>query len=326
MANYRDRPLSANGERVLADRVAQENGRPVERDPNGGAPMNKIKGFYEEPYSSLDYSKLRQKGVRHKEAVAEAQRLKREKIILGPGGKQMSDDNPSARAKAFRDQVNNKAAGQGLPVGAGQNPAPNGLSGEGNDVPLSDTTGGYANTPDQQDPFKNVKPAGAPAAPPDVQPVDSSTMRQPMGRVGMSDARGALDAAGNPASDSNPAAGTPAELRQMARDAAMGRTVNTVGTTGLTPSATGGRPTQAPDFRRMITSKYGTGTNVAREPGQGPATTKDLMGRTVPLGQYLADQKAVQATKYDPDAAQAGEDYFKPSAPANMRAKARRVA
>jgi hypothetical protein len=107
----------------------------------------------------------------------------------------------------------------------------------------------------------------------------------------------------------------------MARDAAMGRTVNTVGTTGLTPSATGGRPTQAPDYRRMITSKYGTGTNVAREPGQGPATTRDLMGRTVPLGQYLREQKAVQATKYGPDAAQPGEDYFKPSAPASMRAK-----
>lgn len=181
--------------------------------------------------------------------------------------------------------------------GAGQDTAPDGLSGEGQDVSLS-PTGGYVNTPDQQDPFRNVKPAAAPAPAAAVQPVDPSTVRQPVGRVGNSDARGALDAAGNPASESNPAAGTPAEFRQMARDAAMGRTVNTVGTTGGVGKVFADTaPAQAGNYRRMITSKYGTGTNVAREPGQGPATTKDLMGRTVPLGQYLREQKEVQRTK-----------------------------
>lgn len=137
---------------------------------------------------------------------------------------------------------------------------------------------------------------------PAASAVDPSTVRQPF--VGKLDEN----------SD------TPAKLRQMVSDAAMGRATNTSGTPGLTrpssipvagdPFKTGfrpmgqnnpfgpaDRPMQAADFRRTITSKYGTGTNETRQPGQGPATTQDLVGRRVGLQDWLADQKAVQATK-----------------------------
>lgn len=130
--------------------------------------------------------------------------------------------------------------------------------------------------------------------------VDPSTVRQPfVGRL-----------------DEN--SDTPAKFRQMVADA--GRTTNTTGATGLTrptsipvandPFNTGfkpmgqnnpfgpqDRPMQAADFRRTIADKYGTGTNETRQPGQGPATMIDSLGRRVSMQDYLRDQKAVQATK-----------------------------
>jgi len=130
----------------------------------------------------------------------------------------------------------------------------------------------------------------------------------------VSDGMGARDAAGNPASSYNPAVGTPAEFRQMAADAQVGRTVTTAGATGLNPSTTGGRPMQAGDFRRSISSKYGTGSNVTRQPGQAPGgTMRDIAGRTVPMRQGLQDQSAVQATKFGPGAQQAGQGFFNPA-------------
>jgi hypothetical protein len=106
------------------------------------------------------------------------------------------------------------------------------------------------------------------------------------------------------------------------RDFATNKSTTTSGTTGLTPSSRGltdmggnpvmdGRPTQAANFRREITSKYGTGSNVTRAPGQGGGTTVDpLTGKTVPLAGALADQSAVQKTK-EPGST-SGDDYFDP--------------
>lgn len=298
--------------------------------PNGGAPMHRITGYHQDPYSGIDYSKLVNAGMRHEEAVAEAQRLHREGKRIDPDGTQRTNDNPSSRARSLREETARRAAGGGnTPV------APNPMSGAGNDIPLS-PTGGYVkptmpngNTPVENDPFGTGhmpmgenNPFSPPPAPAPVAsatpPVDSSTTRQPVGMMPPP-----TDASGNPASDSNPIAGTPAELRQMTRDAATGRTVNTSGTQGIIPSGSPGmRPTQAADFRRSISSKYGTGTNVARTPDQGPGTTTDLMGRTVPMGQFLADQNAVQATKGGPNAEQAGKDFFKPSAPTGAPTRA----
>ena len=63
---------------------------------------------------------------------------------------------------------------------------------------------------------------------------------------------------------------------------------------------------------------YGTATATLTPDGSAPmggrATTTDpLTGKTVPMGQWASDQSAVQATKYGPDAAQAGKEYFNPS-------------
>ncbi len=196
-----------------------------------------------------------------------AMEMKRRGETTGPGGSSIIPDTrlpPRTRS-----------------VGAGQDAAPDGISGEGNDIPLS-PTGGYEDTPDQQDPFKNVQPAGgtppaaaAPAAT-TVQPVDPSTVRQPVGMIDPEN--------------------TPAMRRQMAADAAMGRTVNTMGDTGIDKFA-GTIPIQAGNFRRAIASKYGTGTNVARTADQGPAMTTDLMGRPAQLRQLLRDREEIQRTK-----------------------------
>jgi len=199
-----------------------------------------------------------------------AMEMKRRGETTGPGGNTIVPDT--------RMPPRTRPA-----VGSGQPPAA-GVSGEGTDVPLSDT-GGYVNSPGTEDPFKGVKPAGAapapaaPAAPTAPQPVDPSTVRQP---VGMLDPEN-----------------TPAARRQMASDAAMGRTVSTTGTTGLGvyPTSDPSQQTQqAADYRRMITSKYGTGTNVTRTPGQGPAMTADVMGRPALMRQYLKDRREIQAT------------------------------
>lgn len=107
------------------------------------------------------------------------------------------------------------------------------------------------------------------------------------------------------------------------RDFATGRSVTTSGTTGLspgingpdademTPDTGGGRPMQASNFRREITSKYGTGSNVTRTPGQGGGTMVDpLTGKTVPMKNALAEQSVVQKTKEL--GGTSGDDYFDP--------------
>lgn len=107
------------------------------------------------------------------------------------------------------------------------------------------------------------------------------------------------------------------------RDFATNKSTTTSGTAGLssgingpnademTPDTGGGRPMQASNFRREITSKYGTGSNVTRAPGQGGGTTVDpLTGKSVPTTGALADQSAVQTTK-EPGS-KTGDDYFGP--------------
>lgn len=150
-----------------------------------------------------------------------------------------------------------------------------------------------------------------------VRPVDPSTVRQSNPLLPPP-----KDASGNPASNSNPIAGTPAEFRQMSRDAQTGRTVTTSGATGLSgmndpnademsPGSGGVRPMQAADFRRTISSAYGTGSNVTRQPGQrGGMMTDPLTGRQVPMKQALADQSAVQKTKQMPEG---DEDFYNPA-------------
>ena len=116
--------------------------------------------------------------------------------------------------------------------------------------------------------------------------------------------------------------GPAVEDKAAQRDFATGKSTTTSGTTGLTPSSRGltdmggnpvmdGRPTQASNFRREITSKYGTGSNVSRTPGQGGGTMVDpLTGKTAPMKNALADQSAVQKTK-EPGS-KTGDDYFDP--------------
>lgn len=100
------------------------------------------------------------------------------------------------------------------------------------------------------------------------------------------------------------------------RDFATGKSTTTSGTTGMVKQDGGARPTQAMDFSRTITSKYGGGTNVSRAPGQqGGGTMPDpLTGKMVPMKDALAEQSAVQDTKFGPNAGKAGDGYFDPKA------------
>jgi hypothetical protein len=107
------------------------------------------------------------------------------------------------------------------------------------------------------------------------------------------------------------------------RDFATNKSTTTSGTTGLssgingpdademTPDTGGGRPMQASNFRREITSKYGSGSNVTRTPGQAGGTMTDpLTGKPVSMTGALADQSAVQKTK-EPGS-KTGDDYYDP--------------
>jgi len=106
--------------------------------------------------------------------------------------------------------------------------------------------------------------------------------------------------------------GAAVEDKAAQRDFATGKSTTTTGLTGMDPfTNSGDRPTQASDFRREITSKYGTGSNVTRTPGQGGGTMVDpLTGKSVPTTGALADQSAVQTTK-EPGS-KTGDDYFDP--------------
>jgi len=60
---------------------------------------------------------------------------------------------------------------------------------------------------------------------------------------------------------------------------------------------------------------YGSASATYGGKPTGPGMMPDpLTGKMVPMRQWAADQSAVQATKYGPDAAQAGEDYFNKNA------------
>lgn len=117
--------------------------------------------------------------------------------------------------------------------------------------------------------------------------------------------------------------------KAAARDFATNKSTTTSGTTGMVKQEGGARPTQAMDFSRTITSKYGTGTNVSRAPGQqgGGMMPDPLTGKMVPMKNALAEQSAVQDTKFGPNAGKAGEGYFDPKAiRQSMQQKRGRVA
>lgn len=64
------------------------------------------------------------------------------------------------------------------------------------------------------------------------------------------------------------------------------------------------------------TNPYGTATATfgPRAPGAGGTMTDPLTGQTVPMKSYLAQQTAVQDTKFGANAGKTGEDYFNPKA------------
>jgi len=66
-------------------------------------------------------------------------------------------------------------------------------------------------------------------------------------------------------------------------------------------------------LRATKINPYGTATATFGGPPTTGGTMEDpLTGATVPIKQWTNDQSAVQATKYGPGAAQAGENYFGP--------------
>jgi hypothetical protein len=74
-----------------------------------------------------------------------------------------------------------------------------------------------------------------------------------------------------------------------------------------------------PTMPMVPTSKYGTGSVKYLQPGEArpmATTTDPLTGKKVPLRSFLDDTMAVQATKYGPNAEQAGKDFFNPKSAA----------
>ena len=285
--------------------------------------MKKIKGPKPHaPFSNLDAHEARQMGARDEWGVAPSRQrfqgqtsediaadLHRQGLRVNSRTKELEpDDNVSSRIKNNREATT--AAAHAAHAGNTTNPNP--AAGEGSG-PSTDNNALFGLPPEPPAAGEGSGPSNMPPQARDAagRLTDASNVRQPVAPVG--DGEYAKDSQGNRASDSNPPVGTPAEFRQMSRDAANGRTVKTGGTTGLTPSADGGRPTQASDFRRTITSKYGTGSNVTRQPGQAPGTVTDSMGRTVPAQQWNQDQADVQATKMGPNAKQAGDNFYNPA-------------
>jgi hypothetical protein len=126
--------------------------------------------------------------------------------------------------------------------------------------------------------------------------------------------------------------GAGAEDIRARRDFATGRTVTTSGTPGLTRTvadgpnademAPTGRPVQAANFRREISSKYGSGSNVTRQAGEaaGGEMVNPASGRPTNMSSYLADQDAVTKTKEGTSGFgasrtfdKAGEDFLDPA-------------
>lgn len=108
--------------------------------------------------------------------------------------------------------------------------------------------------------------------------------------------------------------GAGAEDVRARRDFASGRTVDTSGTSGMVKQDNGARPTQAMDFKRSISSAYGTGSNQSTMPRSGGGVMPDpLTGQLIPMNPYLKQQQAVQNTKFGPNSQQAGEDYLNPN-------------
>lgn len=77
-------------------------------------------------------------------------------------------------------------------------------------------------------------------------------------------------------------------------------------------SGQAGSPTSPLRAEKM--NPYGTATAEYSGPSQIGGTMPDPLnpGKTIPMRQWAADQSAVQATKFGPNAGQAGEDYLNP--------------
>lgn len=257
--------------------------------------------------SNLDEFYARQRGARSFEdprfpgqsAPEIAREMNRRGERTGVGGNGIEPDMPmpSRYGPSINDERRGGIPRQGhdVPVNeqGGYGPATprSGFKEEGYDVPVNEK-GGYDKPPSSGDPFS----------------VGPST-RQPIGSEN--------NPYTPPVSQTPPPTrvdqeNSPANFRQMSRDAEMNRSVTRTGPEGNS-RITG------------ISSRYGTGTSTFPEPGQKPmATTTDQMGRTVPMGDYLKDREETQSSRgmapFPPvrDIAGAGD-----LSPAQMREQAR---
>jgi hypothetical protein len=307
------------------------------------------------PYSNVDYSTYLNQGLRHEDAVRAAQKLRREGNRISPDGKIVPDDNVSDRVKRLREEHTRQANGTAREVRHSVKKGPTDQQRgwaqkfqEGQPKESQPTVQDKAGF-NPMSPGADEVPASsaAPKQPPnfsrsalvegakrsgDFDGVRKDYNTKAAGTGMQMDGNGLIKERSKTASGPDGTSdyardkwGAAAEDIRARRDFASGRTVTTSGTTGLSPdpsdpfpntgAANSPPPTQAADFRRTIGSKYGTGSNVSRQPGDpsGGTMPDPLTNKQVPVRQWAADQSAVQATKQGPDTGRAGEDFFKPA-------------
>ena len=262
-------------------------------DANGGAPMNHIYGYgyghgRPDPFNDIDHQKLMNGGLSREAARTEAQQLWRENKTINSRGQIVPKGNFSQR------EINQHAAATAA-AHAGKAEASKGSA--------SDTgKAGASKVGMSEDEIKNAfKGDATPSAPESAPaqglastyPVDPSTVRQPVAPVG--DGEHAKDSQGNRASDSNPPVGTPAEFRQMSRDAANGRSTN--------------RTVEGANIRQTISSKYGGGSSMTPQAipqkAAAPAANPSIAGPPVPA-EGLARARLNDFNNKNPAAGEAG--------------------
>ena len=262
-------------------------------DANGGAPMNHMYGYgyghgRPDPFNDIDHQKLMNQGLSREAAMAEAQQLWRENKTINFRGQIVPKGNFSQRE--IRQHAAATAAAHAGKEGASKGSASDTGKAGASKVGMSDD--------EIKNAFKGDTTPSAPESAPaqglaSTYPVDPSTVRQPVAPVG--DGEYAKDSQGNRASDSNPPVGTPAEFRQMSRDAANGRSTN--------------RTIEGANIRQTISSKYGGGSSMTPQAipqkAAAPAANPSIAGPPVPA-EGPARARLNDFNKKNPAAGEAG--------------------
>ena len=284
-------------------------------------------------FGGLNEHYLRQNYDGSREAIDEAaQEARKSGVLISKDGQRMadtwknrgyssrSDQNPYARPQGpTPDQQRwaDKAAASKLEAGDGQMPEmPDDGSGDGSPAPATKPTRAAANPYfSRAGNIENAKAAGEFDSVRDKYNADSEGSGYRMDENGTITTLSKTDDGTGTSPFARERFGPRAEEIRAQRDFAKGEAPVRFTDPNVGPNADemNMRPIRAEKI-----NPYGTATATLTPDGSAPmgdrATTTDpLTGKTVPMRQWAADQSAVQATKYGPDAARAGKDFFNPS-------------